>query len=463
MADALILKNEKLNKEFIKVMPNDEHRTMAMMEVNILVVDQMCKADPNHDILLPVVRENMSEQNVARPSHASKEYNKKLAKLKKNSALMGYLSELSRLSIKAWLSSFKDTDPDQSLDGLVTKPNWEPVYYLLTYQNLLHRVTESVAKGTPDSGLTPMRQNVYRLFTDTKCSRPAIESLLKKLNTRFPQTVTRMNKRIDSEILKSLPNWRSRTPTINALSSSSSSSSRPPSSSRIGSALPASSTTTLRSVPRGIGSVIAAPMGAYNSTSTANAASTAYTASYNRMLSSAFTDLSLGMTPGLAVTGFDAAPWPVYDTSFSTCTTSAYLHQLHACPPSLLPQYCRGGGYQLRGFLQLRRQYRDIAATLTPLRNHPAVVNADNASKLQQLQSKVGSLNGGNVYSSGQHIACVNNICAFYPNVASGTAGNAATYLQNLLNHGCKKCGSDPIDGNNVNNGELTANWVSNP
>ncbi|MCJ1454365.1 hypothetical protein MMC28_004718 [Mycoblastus sanguinarius] len=89
----------------------------------------------------------------------------------------------------------------------------------------------------------------------------------------------------------------------------------------------------------------------------------------------------------------------------------------------------------------------------------------DNA--LSQVHDKILALNQGQSFSNGQHIACAGNTgnaCAFFQNIAgTQTAGQAAGYVANLLNHGCKACGSDPTDGSNVGNGELTVNWVSNP
>jgi hypothetical protein len=34
-------------------------------------------------------------------------------------------------------------------------------------------------------------------------------------------------------------------------------------------------------------------------------------------------------------------------------------------------------------------------------------------------------------------------------------------HVKNLLTHGCKGCGSDPVNpGNDVSTGELTVNWI---
>lgn len=73
----------------------------------------------------------------------------------------------------------------------------------------------------------------------------------------------------------------------------------------------------------------------------------------------------------------------------------------------------------------------------------------------------------GRLYSSGQKIACTdNNICAFVQNFGGQvTQSKIASLMPALVDHGCKICGSVPLDfphSNNVNNGELTVNYVSN-
>ncbi|KAL2628949.1 hypothetical protein R1flu_013635 [Riccia fluitans] len=86
---------------------------------------------------------------------------------------------------------------------------------------------------------------------------------------------------------------------------------------------------------------------------------------------------------------------------------------------------------------------------------------------LSEINTKVQAIPDGNIFSNGVHITCVGNICAFLQNVASPgtkTAAQIKGYVTNLLNHGCNVCGSDPTEpGNNVNNGQLTVNYVSNP
>ncbi|SPJ72614.1 related to KP4 killer toxin [Fusarium torulosum] len=67
-------------------------------------------------------------------------------------------------------------------------------------------------------------------------------------------------------------------------------------------------------------------------------------------------------------------------------------------------------------------------------------------------------------YETGQQVACTGDTCAFYQSGATGTADDVSWALQALLDHGCKKCGSVPTqDGNNVDDGQLTVNFVSEP
>lgn len=91
--------------------------------------------------------------------------------------------------------------------------------------------------------------------------------------------------------------------------------------------------------------------------------------------------------------------------------------------------------------------------------------NCSGSHVLSEINTKVQALPDSNTYANGVHIACVGNICAFLQNVSgTKTGAQVKQYVQNLLNHGCNTCGSDPTeDGNNVDNGELTVNYVSSP
>ncbi|KAI1076595.1 killer toxin, Kp4/SMK-like protein, core [Whalleya microplaca] len=84
---------------------------------------------------------------------------------------------------------------------------------------------------------------------------------------------------------------------------------------------------------------------------------------------------------------------------------------------------------------------------------------------LSEINTGVQYLPDGNNYPNGQHIACTGNCCAYLQNIAGTKTGRQVkTYVQSLLAHGCDRCGSVPTeDGNNVNTGELTVNWVPSP
>ncbi|KAK5993530.1 hypothetical protein PT974_06963 [Cladobotryum mycophilum] len=98
-----------------------------------------------------------------------------------------------------------------------------------------------------------------------------------------------------------------------------------------------------------------------------------------------------------------------------------------------------------------------------------AVCGSDPGASVQTIHDQVQSLvaNGGasKKFETNQQIACSQttdqSFCAFYTNGGSGTAQNALQQLQNLMNHGCKKCGSVPSGSSpNGADGLLTVNWV---
>jgi hypothetical protein len=81
-------------------------------------------------------------------------------------------------------------------------------------------------------------------------------------------------------------------------------------------------------------------------------------------------------------------------------------------------------------------------------------------------------------FSGGEKIACVSGstdagdeygLCAFPQGSLSGplSAADAKTLSQDLINHGCKVCGSVPVQalsgGNSDDEGILTFNYVSSP
>ncbi|KHO00715.1 Killer toxin, Kp4/SMK-like, core [Metarhizium album ARSEF 1941] len=89
------------------------------------------------------------------------------------------------------------------------------------------------------------------------------------------------------------------------------------------------------------------------------------------------------------------------------------------------------------------------------------------AGTLEQVRNAVaGGPNGS--WGNGQQIACVPHVtgrlCAFYQNIGNRmfSKQQSVAYLDQLMAHGCRVCGSIPTDpGNNVGNGELTVNFVS--
>ncbi|CAK7275088.1 hypothetical protein SEPCBS119000_006501 [Sporothrix epigloea] len=83
-----------------------------------------------------------------------------------------------------------------------------------------------------------------------------------------------------------------------------------------------------------------------------------------------------------------------------------------------------------------------------------------------QLNDMINAGNGSRWFNEHEQIVCskgqIDSVCVFFQKGASGTAQDALTHVQNLLNHGCSTCGSDPTqDGNDVSTGELTVNAVS--
>ncbi|KAL3679126.1 hypothetical protein R1sor_022082 [Riccia sorocarpa] len=87
---------------------------------------------------------------------------------------------------------------------------------------------------------------------------------------------------------------------------------------------------------------------------------------------------------------------------------------------------------------------------------------AGRAHALSEINTKVQGLPDANVYPNGQHIACSDNICAFLQNISgTKTAAQIKGYVNQLLAHGCGKCGSVPTEpGNDVGTGQLTVNWI---
>lgn len=76
-------------------------------------------------------------------------------------------------------------------------------------------------------------------------------------------------------------------------------------------------------------------------------------------------------------------------------------------------------------------------------------------------------LNVNYKYSDGEHLACMNNgdnICAFLQGTGGLYGSEIITLAQELIEHGCSACGSQPVEDNNSNvAGMLTFNFVASP
>jgi hypothetical protein len=96
-----------------------------------------------------------------------------------------------------------------------------------------------------------------------------------------------------------------------------------------------------------------------------------------------------------------------------------------------------------------------------------------NKGILAQAQGQLRGMDQSQTFTEGQHITCVESsvsigdpsLCIFYQRTSGRkfTVAQTLQHVQNLLDHHCAACGSDPTDpGNNVANGMLTANMVTN-
>ncbi|KAF4471800.1 TOX4 [Fusarium albosuccineum] len=97
-----------------------------------------------------------------------------------------------------------------------------------------------------------------------------------------------------------------------------------------------------------------------------------------------------------------------------------------------------------------------------------------NKGALSQLVAQFRAIDPSTTFRNGEHVTCVGinqlgahpAICLFYQNIGDRTFTLAQTqaYLQQILDHNCKLCGSVPTDpGNDVKNGQLTVNVVQSP
>ncbi|KAJ2976952.1 hypothetical protein NQ176_g4648 [Zarea fungicola] len=92
---------------------------------------------------------------------------------------------------------------------------------------------------------------------------------------------------------------------------------------------------------------------------------------------------------------------------------------------------------------------------------------------LKDIVSAINSnIDTSRTYQNGEHIACQRNtagsgICLFLQGTGGITGDLIKTLAQDIVNHGCKRCGSVPVffdsgDNNISDHGELTANFVGN-
>ncbi|KAL5341312.1 killer toxin [Aspergillus crustosus] len=95
---------------------------------------------------------------------------------------------------------------------------------------------------------------------------------------------------------------------------------------------------------------------------------------------------------------------------------------------------------------------------------------APDAPDLIDLVPLIDQINPSRWYNNGQQIAYLNEnvddgaFCAFLQNSGGAPASSIITLARGLRDHGCGLCGSMPLffpDDNNVDDGELTVNFVS--
>lgn len=87
----------------------------------------------------------------------------------------------------------------------------------------------------------------------------------------------------------------------------------------------------------------------------------------------------------------------------------------------------------------------------------PGVANA--------LVGYIMEISDDTVYANGQQIACKQHICAFLQDVSGGGASGSTikALAPDIPGHGCKACGSVPLQDNNVAEGQLTFNQAVAP
>ncbi|OPB38900.1 hypothetical protein A0O28_0020060 [Trichoderma guizhouense] len=96
--------------------------------------------------------------------------------------------------------------------------------------------------------------------------------------------------------------------------------------------------------------------------------------------------------------------------------------------------------------------------------NCPGIVGS-----LSDIVNISQGLDENRIYRPGEHIICIqsqlgNGLCAFLQGNSAENGHFVKILLKDLQNHGCKKCGSVPVDatqgGNDDGNGILTVNAV---
>ncbi|KAK3368975.1 Kp4-domain-containing protein [Lasiosphaeria ovina] len=87
------------------------------------------------------------------------------------------------------------------------------------------------------------------------------------------------------------------------------------------------------------------------------------------------------------------------------------------------------------------------------------------AGPAASLAGVLQGLNDNTQFPPGVQLACVTgSLCAFTQNLPAGvwlTGAEIKNLAQQIVNHGCKKCGSAPSAQNEVSRGELTFNFVN--
>lgn len=94
----------------------------------------------------------------------------------------------------------------------------------------------------------------------------------------------------------------------------------------------------------------------------------------------------------------------------------------------------------------------------------------DNGLSLSTLVDLVKGVDDNRWYDNGEQIACEwedflsGALCVFWQKSNGNTGAESKQYIQALADHGCGRCGSIPYGypgSNDINNGELTVNWVT--